>query len=415
MRLFPIVILLFVWHTLDSQVIHWRGENGDGKFNESSLLEKWPEEGPDSLLFVEGIGKGWSSAIASGESIFVTGMKDSMDYLSSIDLNGKIRWQVPYGLSWIKSFPDTRGTPTIEEDRVYVISGMGRLVCLSADSGKELWAVNVDSLFEGEWHRWGVSETPLIYENKVFCSPGGNETTLVALDKMTGELIWKSESIGGPRSYVSPVLYEYGDHRFVLAMTATTLGAFDPEDGSTRWTYRYYNSEWWKRDALNLTNSPVFIGDEIFLSKGYDYPAVMLKMDDLGTSVSEKWFNRTLDNHHHGLVVHEGYIYGSNWLNNRKGNWVCLDWETGELKYEIEWFNKGAMIFADGMLYCYEEKSGNVALVKPNPEKFEVISSFKMEGGSGPHWAHPWINDGKLYLRHGDVLRVYDIGARSPE
>ena len=115
---------------------------------------------------------------------------------------------------------------------------------------------------------------------------------------------------------------------------------------------------------------------------------------------------------HHGHYVYAGdYVFGSNWENNSKGKWICLEWYTGEVMYEEEWITKGSIVFADGLLYCYEERSGNVALVNPTPDKFDIISSFKIESGTGPHWAHPYIADGKLLIRHGDVLMVFEIKA----
>jgi hypothetical protein len=160
-----------------------------------------------------------------------------------------------------------------------------------------------------------------------------------------------------------------------------------------------------------LANTPIFKNDEIYITGGYDLPSVMLKLAPDGKSVTEKWVDSTLDNHHHGVVQVDGYIYGSNWLNNNLGNWVCLNWDTGEVKYESNWISKGNIIYADGMLYLYEEKSGYVGLVKADPEKFEVISSFKVTEGEGQHWAHPAIFDGNLYIRHGDVLLIYNIKA----
>ena len=144
---------------------------------------------------------------------------------------------------------------------------------------------------------------------------------------------------------------------------------------------------------------------------GYDYPAVMLEMDSLGTSVTEKFKDHTFDNHHHGVVYYDGYLYGSNWYNNKKGRWVCMKWDTGEIMYVAPWDVKGAMVMADGLLYCYNEK-GNVGIVKPDPDRFEVISQFKISKGAGPHWAHPFIDDGKLLIRHGDALMVYDIAEK---
>jgi outer membrane protein assembly factor BamB len=408
---FVLLILSFAISSF-GQVVQWRGEKRDGYFKASGLMKTWPANGPEMVLKVEKLGKGYSSPVVANQTIYVTGMIDTLDYLTAVDFQGKIKWQVPYGHSWYQSFPETRSTPTIEGDRVYVVGGMGRLVCIDANTGKERWAVDVDKDFKAEWHMWGVSETPLIVDDKVICTPGGKETSVVAFDKMTGKLIWKSESVGGQRAYASPTIYEYKNFRFILAVTATNLIALNPESGKVAWNYKYYKNELWKdQPGLIWTNTPVFKNDEIFLSMGYDYPAVMLKMDPSGTSVSEKWTNNVLDNHHHGVLVAGDYIYGSNWISNGKGKWVCLKWDTGELQYETDWINKGALVGADDLFYVYEEKTGTVGLIKPNPVKWDVISTFKVTNGTGPHWAHPFIKDGKLYLRHGEVLMVYNIKA----
>jgi len=405
------IFVLFLYPTF-CQVAQWRGPKRDGYFNEAGLLKSWPAEGPEMILKVEKLGKGFSSPVVANQTIYVTGMIDTLDYLTAIDFQGKIKWQVPYGRSWSKSFPDTRSTPTVEKDRIYVIGGMGRLVCIDATSGKEIWAVNVDMDYKSEWHLWGVSESPLIVDDKVICTPGGKMTSVVAFDKLTGKLEWKSECIGGQRSYASPIIFEYKNFRFILAATATHLIALNPENGDIAWNYKYYQNKLWDdQPGLIWTNTPVYKNDEIFLSIGYDYPAVMLKMDSTGTSVSEKWIDHTLDNHHHGVIVNGDYIYGSNWINNGKGKWVCMKWDSGEIIYVADWINKGSIIAADGLFYIYEEKTGTVGLIKPDPQKWDVISSFKVNGGTGPHWAHPFISNGKLYLRHGDVLLVYNIGS----
>ncbi len=392
-----------------AQPAQWRGPNRDGKFADTGLLKKWPEAGPQLLLKVEGIGKGYSSVIATDQFIFATGMKDTLDYLSCITPEGKIKWQVPYGRSWVKSFPETRGSATVEGDRVYVISGTGELVCLNVADGAIRWKVNVDKDYHSEWHIWGVSESPLIVDDKVICSPGGNTTSVVAFDKMTGKLIWESASVGGPRCYISPTIYEYKQFRFILAATGTNLIALEPATGKVAWKYKYYDLAPWDQPGLIWANTPTFKGRDIFLSMGYDFPAVMLEMDSLGTSVTKKWIDQTLDNHHHGIIELDGKIYGSNWKSNSKGKWICMDWQTGEILRVTDWMTKGAIIYDDGLFYIMEEKNGTVALVKPDAENFEVISSFKLQGGSGPFWSHPFIANGKLYLRHGDVLFVYNI------
>lgn len=394
-----------------AQPAQWRGPQRDGKFADTGLLKKWPDVGPQLLLKVEGIGKGYSSVVATDQYLFATGMIDTLDYLSCITPEGTIKWKVPYGRAWVKSFPETRSTPTVEGDRIYVVSGTGELVCMNVADGSIKWKVNVDKDYKSEWHIWGVSESPLIVDDKVICTPGGNQTSVVAFDKMTGKLLWQSESVGGPRSYVSPILYVYKQFRYILAATGTHLVAVEPATGKVAWTFKYWDGAKWDQPGLIWANTPTYKGRDIFISKGYDYRNVMVQMSEDGKSASEKWSNMTLDNHHHGLVEKDGYIYGSNWESNSKGKWVCMNWETGEVKYESDWINKGALIYADGMFYAMEEKSGTVGLINPKTDSFEVVSSFKLNGGTGPFWSHPFIANGKMYLRHGDVLFVYNIKA----
>ncbi len=404
-----VIALLFIAFLVHSQTVaEFRGPNRTGIFPETGLLKKWPEEGPKQLLEVEGIGKGYSSPIVTDNTIYVTGMKDTTDYLSAIDFTGRIKWQVPYGRSSKQSYPDTRVSPTVEGNRVYVLGGMGRLVCLNAENGTEIWSVEVDKDYESEYHNWGVSESPLIVDDMVICTPGGKKTSVVALNKMTGKPVWQSESVGGQRSYVSPVLYKNKNVRYILAATATTLIALYPETGKVAWTFLYQKPEK-PNDGLIWISSPVFNGNEIFITMGYNFSAVMIQLDDQGKSPTVKYENNVLDNHHGGVVAVNGYIYGSNWNGNSRGKWVCLDWKTGDVKYETEWFNKGSMVYADGMLYAFEEKTGNLALVRPDLEKFDVVSSFQVKKGTGPFWAHPFIANGRLYIRHGDVLMVFDI------
>lgn len=408
-RLSIVIVFLFSVLIAYSQPVQWRGPNRDGKFSETGLMKQWPENGPRLLLKVEGIGKGYSSVVSTGKYMFVTGMIDTLDYISCVATDGQIKWKVPYGRSWKKSFPETRSTPTIENDRIYVISGTGQLVCLNVEDGAVRWKVDVDKDYKSEWHSWGVSESPLVVDDMVICSPGGNATSIVAFDKMTGKLKWQSESVGGPRCYLSPTMLQYKNFRYILAATGTHLIALEPASGKIAWTFKYWDGAKWDQPGLIWANTPVIKGADIFISMGYDYRNAMLTMGEDGKSVVEKWSNQVLDNHHHGLIELDGYLYGSNWISNSKGKWVCLDWNTGETKYETEWLTKGELVYADGLFYILEEKSGTMALVKPNPQSFDVISSFKLQGGSGPFWSHPFISDGKLYLRHGEVLFVYDI------
>ena len=183
----------------------------------------------------------------------------------------------------------------------------------------------------------------------------------------------------------------------------------DPSNGNIDWQFDYgsYAAGQWKAN-IN-TNTPLYHDGKIFLTNGYDHHTVMLDLSEDAKSVQVAYVDSLLDVHHGGAVHIEGYIYGANWINNRNGNWVCMEWETGKKMYETEWENKGSIISADGMLFCYDEKDGNVALVKADPKEFKVISSFKVPYGKGPYWAHMVINEGVLYVRHAKALMAYSI------
>jgi outer membrane protein assembly factor BamB len=410
-RLLLIQIFIFVLLATDAQIYQFRGPHRDGVFPESGLLKEWPENGPELLLEFEGIGEGYSSVISDGNYIYASGMIDRMDHLTCIDFDGNQKWQVTYGESWNQSFPNTRGTPTIEGDRIYIMSGMGELACLNAKTGGINWKINVDKDYQADWHNWGVAESPLIVDNKVICSPAGALTTFVAFDKMTGAEIWKTPSTDGQRSYVSPILHSFNGKDYILGASASDFFIIDPENGEIKISYKYFDGTiWeWQPKGMIWANSPVAKGNMIFLSIGYDYPAKMLRVSDDLTSIEEVYTSTLMDNHHHGIIELDGYLYGSYWIHNNAGNWACLDWDTGEVMYDEEWNSKGELVYADGMFYVYEEKRGNVALVEPDPSSFKVISSFQIEKGKGPHWSHPYIFDGNLFLRHGDVLMVYKI------
>src|SRR5665648_240567 len=411
MRILIIALLSIIYSgTIFSQdMVQWRGPNRSGIYPDKNLLKSWPENGPPLVLELKDIGTGYSSPVICKNSIYVTGRKDTMDVVSSYEMNGTKKWETAYGRAWNKSFPETRCTPTIENDRIYLVSGMGEVCCVDAVSGERIWSVDAQTKYKGEPHRWGIAESVAISDKAVFYVTGGEETSVIALDKADGKLLWETKSLGGTRAYASSLIVEKAGLQILLAQTANDLIAVNLENGEIIWSFNLMKYHTGETGKGGNTNTPLFYNNEIFITSGYDHPAIMLSLAADGRSVSLRWTNPDFDNHLGGVVKVGEYIYGSNWKNNANGNWICVDWNTGKTRYETKWFNKGSVISADGLLYCYEEKSGNLALVKPNPEKFDVVSSFKIEKGEGPHWAHPTIYDGKLLVRHGEYLSVYNL------
>lgn len=410
MRLLMFFILIFLSASISAQdLVEWRGPNRSGNYPDQNLLKSWPEGGPKLLLAIDGVGNGYSSPVMYKNIIYVTGRKDTMDVISAYSPEGKKKWETPYGRAWARTFPESRCTPTIENNLIYLVSGMGEIACVDALTGKLQWKVDANKKYMGEPHKWGISESLAISDKAVFYVTGGEETSVVALDKTKGNLLWKTKSLGGTRAYASSVIIEKAGIKLLLAQTANDLMAINTENGEMVWSFNLVQYHTGQTGVGANTNTPLFCDNQIFVTSGYDHPAILLNLADDGQSVSVKWTNPDFDNHIGGVVKVGNYLFGSNWTNNTQGNWICVDWNTGKTMYETKWYNKGPIIYADGMLYCSEEKSGNLALVKPTPEKFDVISSFKIEKGAGPYWAHPAIFDGKLYVRHGESLVIYEI------
>jgi outer membrane protein assembly factor BamB len=220
--------------------------------------------------------------------------------------------------------------------------------------------------------------------------------------------------MGSQRSYASPVIFETADFKQVVGISTEEVYGVDQATGEIAWEYplmdRIMEIKGPDKPRRNIfPNSPVIKDHMIYITSGYDNNSVMLEVSQDGRRWEEKWVDRTLDCHLGGVVEIDGRIFGSNWHSNRDGMWVSLDWETGEVKYLTRWGSKGSIVFADGLLYLYEEKEGQVGLAEPDGEELEIISSFQLDYGEGHHWAHPYIADGKLVIRHGESIGVYNI------
>ena len=378
----------------------WRGPERDGVYPEKKLLSAWPKGGPKLVLTISDIGEGFSSPAVTANRIYINGMIDKAGYLFACDKSGKLLWKVDYGPEWSDSYSGVRGSPVVAGDRIYIQSGRGRVVCLNTADGKELWAVDMENTFGAISTKWGHAETMLLAGNKLFCTPGGTKAAVAALDPATGKTIWTTQGIKQKAGYCSPALVTHNGKELLVTMLSESVIGIDPGTGKLLWHHPH------KTDYGVNPNTPISTNGSIVYASGYGNGAGMLKLSDDGARVSRVWREPSFDVQIGGTVLLGTMLYGFG-HNNRGLH--CLDITTGKITHTLPKTKAGAVIAADGLLYCYGE-DGNVSLVQPTGQKITEVSSFAITRGKGPHWAHPVIKDGRLYVRHGEFLMVYDIG-----
>ena len=379
----------------------FHGEDFTNISKEVGLLKEWPADGPPLLWRATGIGEGYSSVTLADGRIFTAGDIDQRCMVTALDLDGRILWQADNGRAWTGDYPGSRGTPTIDGPRVYHESAHGQVTCYEAASGRKVWSVNILERFQARNIQWALAESVLIDGDKLICCPGGPKTSIVALDKMTGETIWAAPSTGDSASYASPSIGVFKGRRIVFTMNAKAVIGVDADSGKL--LFRYPHTTMYDVNAL----MPIYHEGCVFISTGYGSGSVLLELQEEGgeVSVRRRWASKDLDNHHGGVILLDGYLYGS----AHGGRWVCLDWATGRASYSSSGVGKGSLTAAEGMLYVFSER-GQVGLVPADPAEHRVVSRFRMpSGGSGPYWAHPVVCGGRLYLRHSDTLFAYDI------
>jgi len=405
---FAFILATMFMHICNAQqVSEWREEDRTGVSSETGLMKSWPGAGPMLLWSNLELPKGFSSVSFGDNTIYITGTVGSDDNLVAMNMDGEILWQKVMGRSWTGAYPDSRATPTVEDNMVYTCSGFGDIACFDGTSGEIIWSYRASEMNKGTYGSWGIAESLIIDGDQLYFSPGGPETMTIALNKTNGEVIWKSESLNDKPGYVSPILREYAGRKMLINVSLGHVYAVDVSNGIILWKIAHQRHG--GGDLIKCV-TPLFHNGEVYVTGGYNTGGMLLRIADDGLSADVVWTDDVLDVHHGGAVLINGYIYGSNWLNNSNGNWCCIEWETGKKMWEEHWKCKGSIIAGGGMLYIYEEKRGNVGLLKATPEKFDLISSFRVtEGRQGPYWAHPVIHNGILYLRHTNALMAYDI------
>ena len=386
-----------------SQLSDWRGPNRNGIYKETGLLKSWPENGPELLWSYEGLGAGHGNVGIGKDKMFILGMPDTIGVLYAFDFEGELLWEKSYGLEWYENYTGSRSTPIIVGDLIYFISGQGVVFCCQADIGDLVWSADLLKQFNGRNIQWGIAESVLIEGDVLYCTPGGIENNIVALNRFTGATIWTSPGNGQPSAYCSPILVKHNETSLIVTMTAESIIGVDAGTGQFYWQVPQFQTH--KIHA----NTPVYYNGIIYCSSTDDKQnvsgLVALKLNDDGKRVSTLWRNVEFKNLMGGIIVIDGHIYGSMY---RKGLWHCIDAASGQIIYSTDSFGDGNIIMADGLYYSYNEK-GEMGLISATPSSFSVISKFEVTLGTDQHWAHPVINEGKLYIRHGDALMVYKI------
>jgi outer membrane protein assembly factor BamB len=381
----------------------WRGPDRSGVSSETGLLTQWPPTGPPPLWTAQNLGAGYGSLAVAGDRIFVQGLRNRQSVVVALNrLDGREVWSKnlgPGGENDRGSGP--RGTPTVDGDRLYVLTEGGDLACLKQD-GTAVWQKNILREFGARNIPWLISESPLVDGNRVIVSPGGRNAGMVALDKMTGATVWTSKELSDEAAYASPIVADVQGVRTIMTYTAEAGVGVRASDGKLMWRYR--------QAANNTANiaTPVFFDNKVFYTSAYGTGGALLglRAENGEVRAQEIYFTREMQNHHGGVVLVNGYLYGFN-----NAILTCLEFATGKMMWRHRSVGKGALTAANGHLYILGEDYV-VGLVEASPAAYREKGRFQIKDLGAPAWAHPVVSNGVLYLRNQNLLTSYDIRAR---
>ncbi len=384
----------------------WRGKRRDGVSDEVGLLPSWPEAGPKLLWAVSGLGRGWASPIVVNDRVFVPGDVGDDLVIFAFDTWGKLQWKAVNGRAWLGSYPGSRASCAFSEGRLYHANAHGRVACFDAATGEELWAVDIRKTFGSREIPWGLSECLLVCDNRVFVTPGGERALMAALDKNTGEVLWTAPPISADDfvSHGSPILFRWGGRLVVANCSAAHGFGVDALTGELLWAVPLRN----QYDTNVAT--PIYGDGRIF----YVTPYTQLGRQYRLTGQDGKIRADLVWTHPVDTVTGSGVLVeGTLWIGGyrRPKWWFAIDWNTGQTVSETKRLTTGAAIFAEGRLYVLDE-TGRVALIDTSSRQFDIRGMFQLPVGTvRDAWAHPVICDGRLYLRHHDMMWCYDIRA----
>jgi len=397
----------------------WQGPDRNAVSKERGLLKEWTKDGPALAWKIKGLGGGDSSpSIAAGKIFGMSNRGEDEVIWALSEKDGSTLWVTRLGPAFPQQASQGKDgpgcTPTVDGERLYVLGLGGDLSCLQVRDGKIIWQRSFQDDFGGEVPVWSFRESPLVDSDKVICTPGGEDATLVALDKLTGKTIWKSQVPGSPgAAYSSAIAIDFEGQRQYVQLTAKALVGVAASDGKFFWRYdRAANAH-----GINCS-TPIYHEGYVFAASAYDNGGGLVKLSkdaNGGVKAEEVYFSNRMQNHHGGMVVFDGSLYGANG-GNSGGYLVCLDFRTGDVLWDERRGErrapKGSVALADGRLY-YRTEDGAMLLIEPNATQYLERGRFEQPDRSGkPAWAHPVIANGKLYLRDQDVLLCYDIKAK---
>lgn len=375
----------------------WGGPGRDHRSTDTGLLRSWPEGGPPRAWLVEGLGAGHSSPAVANGALYVTGMVEKQGVLTKLDLDGKTVWRTPYGPEFTGNRPGARSSPAVHDGRVYLVSGLGRIVCVEARSGRLLWSVDAAAEYGAQPIDWGICESPLVDGDRLVCVIGGRDASVIALDRRTGALLWRTTGLSEKSAYSSAIVVQRGPARLVVARLATRTVALDARSGELLWSHPDES----KNDVHGCL--PVYHDGLLFTTNWDGTKGTLLEIAEDGRSAKVRWNAPDLACGYGGVVLAGGRLYGA---VDVRGRWTCVEMATGKLVGATP--GKGAIAWADGMLYTFDER-GVIGLMRPGPAGPEPVSSFKIALGRGEFFSHPVIAGGRLYVRYADTLAAYRL------
>lgn len=401
------VALLLTSCSNQSQIWEWRGADRNGIYPDTELLKSWPAEGPELVWEYEGVGNGYGSPIFTDDRMYIMGEADTLAWLFSFDLDGNLLWKKDFGPEWVKNWNGSRCAPTIVDDLIYTVSGIGNLYCFDRYSGDVKWSVDMINDFHGVYPLFGYSEAPAVDGDLIFCVPGGSDTNVVAMNRFTSEIVWVSQGVKECPGYNQPRVIQLADRNIFVTFSAYHMMGFDTQTGELLWTHVQDNTAPEDRKpgtGDTHANTVLFEDGYIYYAEGDGNCGVKLKLSEDGTQIKEVWRNKDFDSYMGGIVKIGDYLFG---CGTAKRDLKSINADSGEIGSVIK-AGTGSIIAADGMLYYYNWR-GDVMLISADPNNLEIVSQFKMTKGNKQHFCHLVIHDGKLYVRHGEVIQAYNI------